>query len=49
VKKRAKLLLFFDITKYFAKKNQKKCILHDSRAILAIWVCSSGIAAVKLW
>jgi len=25
-KKRAKVLLFFDMTKYFGKKNQKKCI-----------------------
>ena len=23
------LLLFFDMTKYFCKKIQKKCILHD--------------------
>ena len=28
-KKHAKLLLFFDITKYFCKKNQKNAILHD--------------------
>ena len=28
-KKPAKLLLFFELTKYFLKKNQKKCILHD--------------------
>ena len=25
-KKPAKVLLFFDMTKYFGKKNQKKCI-----------------------
>ena len=25
-KKLAKVLLFFDMTKYFYKKNQKKCI-----------------------
>ena len=25
-KKLAKLLLFFELTKYFLKKNQKKCI-----------------------
>ena len=35
-KKRAKVLLFFELTKYFSKKNQKKCILHDLRAILHI-------------
>jgi len=28
-KKLAKILLFFDMTKYFCKKIQKKCILHD--------------------
>jgi len=33
-KKRAKLLLFFDMTKYFLKKNQKKCILHGLFGIL---------------
>ena len=27
-KKRAKLLLFFDMTKYFREKVQKKTILH---------------------
>ena len=35
-KKLAKVLLFFELTKYFRKKNQKKCILHDLHVILAI-------------
>ena len=35
-KKRAKVQLFFDMGKYFDKKIQKKCILHDLRAILHI-------------
>ena len=33
-KKRAKVQLFFDMTKYFLKKNQKKCILHGLFGIL---------------
>ena len=28
-KKHAKVLLFFDMTKFFCKKIQKKCILYD--------------------
>ena len=32
-KKRAKVLLFSDMCKYFVKKNQKKCILHVLLAI----------------
>jgi len=34
LKKRAKVLLFFEIRKYFLKKNQKKCILHGLFGIL---------------
>ena len=37
VKKLAKLLLFFDMTKFFSKKNQKKCILHAIFGILAFF------------
>ena len=36
LKKRAKVLLFSDMTKYFCKKNQKKCILQALLGILGI-------------
>ena len=35
-KKRAKVRLFFDMTKYFHKKIQKKCILHGLLGILGL-------------
>jgi hypothetical protein len=38
-KKPAKLLLFFELTKYFGKKNQKMQFLHDLFGILAHYAC----------
>ena len=42
-KKLAKVQQFFDMTKYFCKKNQKNAILHDLFGILANYACMNWV------